>query len=383
MTERLFPGIIDPFSQDSAMEPDFKAGNGRESDVHRLPAPSLSIFPAYLPIRKGIPMFFKQSGATPIWTRRQMLQATGCLTVGAVFNKTMLATTEVLAADSAKSTIMQVGVLLGVFPRPTFGAQLDAAKAQGLECVQVAMDSVGLPFMPDAIPIEAIERLRRETAARNIKLSALQGTFNMAHPDPKERETGLRQLRVMVEACPKMGVEFIHICTGTRNRNYIWSGHPDNGTPEAWRDMVDCVRKATKIAEEANVILAFEPEVSNIVNSPEKARKILDDIGSPKLKVTMDGANVFPKGGLNRQAEVLDHAFELIGKDIVMAHAKDLDHDGAAGELPAGRGKLDYDRYLSLLHRYGFRGPILLHSLSETDVPGCVKFLREKLAKIG
>jgi sugar phosphate isomerase/epimerase len=80
--------------------------------------------------------------------------------------------------------------------------------------------------------------------------------------------------------------------------------------------------------------------------------------------------------------EVLDRAFELLGKDIVMAHAKDLSHDGAAGDLPAGHGKLDYDRYLSLLHKYGFRGPLLLHSLSESQVPECVKFLRDKLAKI-
>ncbi len=78
--------------------------------------------------------------------------------------------------------------------------------------------------------------------------------------------------------------------------------------------------------------------------------------------------------------EILDEAFALLGKDIVLAHAKDLDHDGDAGHLAAGQGKLDYDRYLSLLRTYRFQGPLLLHGLSAAQVPGCVAFLRQKLA---
>ena len=65
-----------------------------------------------------------------------------------------------------------------------------------------------------------------------------------------------------------------------------------------------------------------------------------------------------------------------------MAHAKDLDHDGDAGHVAAGHGKLDYEHYLSLLNTYGFKGPLFLHGLSEAQVPGCVAFLREKLARV-
>jgi len=87
-------------------------------------------------------------------------------------------------------------------------------------------------------------------------------------------------------------------------------------------------------------------------------------------------------GELPRMREMLDEVFALVGKDIVMAHAKDLDHDGDAGHKAAGEGKLDYDRYLSLMHTYGFKGPLLLHGLSEAQVPRCVAFLREKLARV-
>ena len=146
--------------------------------------------------------------------------------------------------------------------------------------------------------------------------------------------------------------------------------------------MVACVGEATDIARQASVILAFEPEVNNVVDSAKKARRLMDAIASPYLKVTMDAANIFHAGELARMSAVLDQAFALIGKDIVLAHAKDLSHDGDAGHEAAGHGKLDYDRYLCLLHTYGFRGPLLLHGLTEAQVTGCVAFLRDKLARV-
>jgi sugar phosphate isomerase/epimerase len=43
----------------------------------------------------------------------------------------------------------------------------------------------------------------------------------------------------------------------------------------------------------------------------------------------------------------LREAFDLLGNDIALAHAKDLDHDGEAYHLAAGEGLLDYPLYLS------------------------------------
>lgn len=277
---------------------------------------------------------------------------------------------------------MQIGILMGTFARPTLEARFDAVKACGLDCVQLSMGCAGLPAMPDEIPPELVARIRREADTRGIEIASLEGTFNMSHPDAEHRRTGLRRLRVLAEVCQPLGTSKVHLCTGTRDRHSMWRRHADNDSPEAWSDMVACVREAAEIANQAGVILAFEPEVNNVVDSAQKARRLLDEIGSPHLKVTMDAANIFHVGELTRMSEVLDRAFELIGKDIVLAHAKDLSHDGDAGHEAAGHGKLDYDRYLSLLHAYGFRGPLLLHGLSEAQVPGCVAFLRDKLAHV-
>ena len=276
---------------------------------------------------------------------------------------------------------VQVGILLGTFGRGTLEERLDAVRNCGLDCVQVSLDCAGLADMPDEIPTTVAARIHREAKARGITIASAQGTFNLSHPDAEYRRRGLRRLRVLAEACAEMGTSKIHICTGTRDREDMWRRHPDNGSPEAWKDLVGGLREAMDFARQTRVTLAFEPEVNNVVDSAQKARRLLDELGSPFLKVTFDAANFFHAGELPRMNEILDEAFALLGKDIVLAHAKDLDHDGDAGHLPAGQGKLNYDRYLALLVRYRYRGPLLLHSLSEAQVPGCVAFLREKLAR--
>jgi len=278
------------------------------------------------------------------------------------------------AVDSA---LPQIGILLSTYTTGTYEQRLEEAKAHGLTCVQVSMGNAGLPEMPDEMPAGLPARFRREAASRGIRIGSVQGTFNMCHPDAEHRRTGLRRLRVLAEAFPQMA---IHICTGTRNPSSMWRPHPENNSAQAWRDMAACVREAVEIARQSKNVLAFEPEVNNIVDSARKARQLLDEIGSPYLKVTMDAANLFPAGTLPRMKEILEEAFALVGKDIVLAHAKDLDHDGDAGHKAAGEGVLDYGLYMRLLRAHRFNGPLLLHGLSRAQVPGCVAFLRAKLA---
>jgi sugar phosphate isomerase/epimerase len=306
-------------------------------------------------------------------SRRDLFHLAGTLAIGTACAQNQ--------GNAVEPDSPQIGILLATtFTTGTLEARLDAAKACGLACVQMSMACANLPEMPDRIPADLPASIRREASARGIAIASLTGTFNMTHPDVEHRRTGLRRLRVLAEACPQMGTSFIHVCTGTRDPNSMWRYHPDNGSPESWRDMTACMREAIGIARQANVVLAFEPEMSNVVDSARKARRLLDEMASPHLKVTIDPANLFHAGELPRMKEILDEAFALLGKDIVLAHAKDLDHDGEAGHKPAGQGVLDYDRYVALLRKYDFKGPLLLHGLSVEQVPGCLAFLRAKLA---
>ncbi len=129
-----------------------------------------------------------------------------------------------------------------------------------------------------------------------------------------------------------------------------------------------------------DVTMAFEPEVSNVVDSAAKARRLLDTLGSPHVKVVIDGANLLHAGQMPAMQGILEEAFRLLGPDIVLAHAKDISPDGTT-HLAAGHGVLDYPLYLRLLRQSDYAGPLILHGLSEAQVAGCVRFLRAQLVR--
>lgn len=271
---------------------------------------------------------------------------------------------------------MDIGILTTTFPQHELDVVLDACVAHGIRRLQFDLGAAGLESLPDAIRDEDARRIRREIDARSMCIDAVSGTFNMAHPDATVRTDGLRRLRALCTACGSLGTGVITLCTGTRNTESMWRPHPDNRTPEVWADMRATMLHAVRIAEEHGVVLAFEPEVNNVVDSAAAARRILDEVSSPLLKVVMDGANIFHAGELPRMGEILREAFELLGADIALAHAKDLDHDGDAGHLPAGHGLLDYALYLQLLRDHEYGGPLVLHGLAPSQIDGCVAFLR-------
>ncbi len=274
---------------------------------------------------------------------------------------------------------MQIGILARTFEAPTLANVLDAVAAHGIRHIQFNVSSMGLSDMPEGLDNSAIAQARQELDARNIEVVSLSATYNMIHPDPAARDKGIRRLGVLAAHAADLGTDLLTLCTGTRNPDNMWADHPQNGSTEAWSDLLTAMERAIAHAEEQDVRLGIEPEVSNVVNSPHKARELLNTMRSGRLTIVMDGANVFPKGTIHRQRQVLDEAFDLLGDRIALAHAKDLSRDGEAGHEAAGTGLLDYDHYLKLLHLSGYRGAVVLHSLSPAQVPGCVTFLQEKL----
>lgn len=276
---------------------------------------------------------------------------------------------------------MEIGIFAKTFNQPTLDDVLDSVHDHGLKCVQFNMVCAGQPSMPDAIDEALVEQIRSGLVERDIRMEAISGTFNMIHPDVQVRQDGLRRLGVLARAAKGLGTGMITLCTGTRDAADMWRGHPENGSAEAWADLRESMEAALKIAEEFDVRLGVEPEVSNVVSSARKARQLLDEMQSPRLKVIMDAANLFQKGDLPRMRGVLDEAFDLVGGDIGLAHAKDLSRDGEAGHEAAGTGLLDYDRYIWLLRTVGYEGGLILHGLREEQVGMSVAFLKKKLGR--
>jgi sugar phosphate isomerase/epimerase len=272
---------------------------------------------------------------------------------------------------------MQLGIFAKTFTRPRMEEVFDAVRTHQLHCVQFNLACAGLPTLPEEITPSLATRICEAAMSRGIEIAAVSSTYNMIHPDPKVRQAGLRRLRVLASACHSMGTSVITLCTGTRDPENMWRWHPENASLQAWSDLLSSMEAAVRIAEEKQVTLAFEPEQANVVNTAAKGHALLAAMQSSHLKVVIDPANLIGADDKSQMSQVLHEAFDLLGKDIIIAHAKDRGADGSF--RAAGEGILDYDEYVHLLRIVAFNGPLILHSLTEEQVDAAYRFLCDKL----
>ena len=271
-----------------------------------------------------------------------------------------------------------LGIFAKTFPRPILEANLDAVRSRGLGVVQYNLACAGLPSLPERIEPRLARQIGAAAASRRIAIAAVSGTFNMIDRIRERRDAGMCRLSQLAGACHLLGTKVITLCTGTRDPDDMWRGHPANGRPDAWADLLKATEQALAMAEEHDLWLAVEPETANVVDSPVKARRLLDELCSPRLKIIIDPANLFHAPDLPHQSAILDAAFDLLGPDIVLAHAKDVRVvNGTVQHVPAGTGVLDYKHYLTLLRHIPV--PLIVHGLAEAEVEGALAFLRGAL----
>ena len=123
------------------------------------------------------------------------------------------------------------------------------------------------------------------------------------------------------------------------------ASYPQFTDEEKWTQIVAATREIADCAEKHDVVFAFEPTRSNIIDSSGAAKRIIDEVGSDNVLVCYDAANIVG------DKDTLDGSIETLGELIVLSHAKDviIDEEGKPTYPSAGKGSLDYPRMFELL----------------------------------
>lgn len=263
---------------------------------------------------------------------------------------------------------MKLGIFSKTYEVSDIDETFDRMCADGLFCTNLNFANAGLPIMPERFDEAAVSRIADSARAHAVSIPSVTGTFNMIDPDERARERGIRQFENHCRMAAALGIPVISLCTGSKNPKSKWKWHDDNLLPSSYLDLMHTTEKLLTYAEEYNVVLGVEPEVSNIINSPRAADRYLKDAGSDRLRIILDGANLFTAENVGDMRGVLDEAFDLLGGRIVLAHAKDLSLKNGMSFVAAGEGELDFAYYISLLKAAGYDGALVMHGLSEEQV---------------
>lgn len=270
---------------------------------------------------------------------------------------------------------MELGIFSKTYEVSDIDETFDRMCADSLRCTNLNFANAGLPIMPEEYDEKALEHIAASAKAHDISIPSVTGTFNMIDPDEKAREKGIKQFQNHCRMAAALGIPVISLCTGSKNPQSKWKWHDDNLLRSSYLDLMHTTEKILAYAEEYDLVLGVEPEVSNIINCPAAALQYLKDAGSNRLKIIMDGANLFTSENAGRMHDVLDEAFELLADSIVLAHAKDFSLSDGMSFVAAGEGELDYAYYISLLKAANYNGALVMHGLSEKQVGRSRDFL--------
>lgn len=263
--------------------------------------------------------------------------------------------------------------LLGAFaktwPRQTPALVAAEMRGVGLSAAQWNFSAIGLPTVSDAIAVPVYESVREAFEAAGVRVWGMSCTYNVTHPDVERRERLQKAAAVMIGRAPLAGAEVVSVCAGSHSVDG-WSDHPDNGTPQAWSEMLRGLEALTMAAEEAGVVIAVEPEAGTIVKNAECGARLLDEMGrdSP-LGFIIDSWNLV-RGDTRDAPEVLEEAFELLGERTLALHAKDPLAKKFGGPL------LDYTMIAGLQEQFASGVPVIIQDVLEDDMAEAMAFLR-------
>lgn len=262
------------------------------------------------------------------------------------------------------------GPVIGAFARIWQGTDLASLpgtmREAGVTACQWNFRTLGRPAIDPTVTPEDCAAIREAMHSGGVGIWGLSCTYNIADPDPGQREDMTVQALKQITYAPQLGAEVVTLCTGTRDPENMWRAHPDNAAPEAWDDAMTVLGRLARQASDSGVLLGIEPERGNIVVGTDAAVRMLDFFGpDAPFAIVLDPANLLSVEQLPDQADILTDAFKRLGPRTSALHAKDV---VASGYSAAGAGGLDYELIARLHRQYTPGVPVIIQDARPDDV---------------
>lgn len=250
---------------------------------------------------------------------------------------------------------MKIGIRLHDTIQGTLEERLRFVKGQGFDCAHLALSKT----MPGFSMSEAPERLADPGFAEEVKGAfdrtdtecAVLGCYlNLTHPDPEERERTREIYFAHLAFAKKTGAWMVGSETPAHPQSAFAKDAPRS--EEAFRFFLDGLRPIARRAEEEGVIMAVEPVYSHIVSTPERAERMLREIGSPSLRIILDAVNLLGPDNADRREAVLEDAMSRLGDRVAFMHMKDYRREnGKLAAAACGEGEMDYRALMAFARR--------------------------------
>jgi L-ribulose-5-phosphate 3-epimerase len=242
---------------------------------------------------------------------------------------------------------MTVGLLAHNVGKLPYAQLAEKIAAYRLDYVQLALSkavsdvdcSLGKlsPGLANAIA-EAFER-------QGVSIPVLGCYIDLVEPDDTLWRQNVDRFKEHLRNARQFGATIVATETGV----------PEGGQADRhWQRMRAGVIEMAEEAEKWGVFIGLEVASRHIVGTAPALAQLIDEVPSSNIGVVMDPCNLMTQENYERQHEIMQEAFRLLGTRIVSTHAKDmkLDANGKLQTVAAGQGMLNYPMFIELLNQY-------------------------------
>ena len=274
---------------------------------------------------------------------------------------------------------MQLGIRLHDIKKAPLEERLEIAKEQGFKCGHLALSKVISEFPTDnaALTPGLAMHLRKLFAKYDQDIAVLGCYLNLTNPNEETMKKTYARYFSNIRFASLLGAGVVGTETGAVNEEYKFEER--NHSEEALKTFIERVKPVVKCAEDFGVIFAIEPVYKHIVCNPKRARRVLDEIGSPNLQIIFDPVNLLDTCNYENREEIFAEAIDLLGDDIAMLHLKDFEvSDTGLKSVACGTGEMDYENIL----RFVKKKKPFMHATLENTVPENAVCAREYIQRI-
>lgn len=251
---------------------------------------------------------------------------------------------------------MNIGIVSRSFPALTHVETADLLARNGLTCTEFLLSNAeanrwvynrrtDLTGLTD----ETIAAMVGAYRTRGVAVTALGVFTNLIEPDDAERAGNLAHFEAMMRIAAQNGIPFVSTeCGFTPGKRGV-----NADTYEAdFSRLVSSLETLAAMADRHQVAIALEPCVLDVVPSAKRAADLLAQVGSDRLKILLDPANLIAN---STEEEMFHH----LAPRIAYFHGKDRKVNDAYGRA-LGDGDIDWPRFLALYHRHTEGVPFIL-----------------------
>lgn len=255
---------------------------------------------------------------------------------------------------------------LGLISSAWLGTSIGTAR--GIELTkEIGFDTIDLFADPLELPPQERKLIRDTCVSSNLPVvSTVCCALGIADFNKPVREFHVMRAKRYLDLCYELEGKNLLLVLG----EYIWE--QEVIAPAAqWGWAVEHVRELANHAHGLGLELAIElePFHMSIVNTIERMGQFLNDVDHPAAKANVDISHVALTGDAAEQIK------KLKGR---IAHVHLSDCDGKKhGDLPPGRGVVNFPPYLQALADSGFAGTVSIELEYSPEPEKIIDWVRE------